>query len=293
MALTKQELFASIDDDQSEPGSSLISRGLYPSRVVRNHGSGPLGYLPIKHPNIKTYLHRIEEHNTKAAKEVVPIIIDMFKPNSVIDIGCGTGTWLKVFEENGIDNILGIDGAYVKKELIEIPLNKYIAVNLEQPLKQYEKFDLLLCLEVAEHLKIAREESFIKDLTLLSDNIIFSAALPNQGGQNHLNEQYPDFWIRIFNKYNYEAIDLIRPLIWNNDNVDWWYRQNILVFKKIDSDISISQKKINPIIAQELYESKLNEISSLQKELSLIKAGGEKFRYYLKAIFKRIIKRIK
>lgn len=237
------------------------------------------------------YIHRTDIHNTNAAREVVPVLLKLFNPRTVIDIGCGTGTWLKVFEELGIEKFIGIDGDYVNKELLLISNEKYIAKNLEYSFSIDENFDLLLCLEVAEHLSESRAESFIKNLTNISDTIIFSAALPGQGGQGHLNEQFPGYWIKIFNKLNYEAFDILRPLFWNNSNVDWWYRQNLLVFRRNTCDSPLNQQEINTLIASELYKKTLDEICNLNDEIQRVESGGKRFWYYINGICRRFLKR--
>ena len=57
----------------------------------------------------------------RSAKEVVPHVLELLKPESVVDVGCGVGSWLAVFREHGIDDFLGVDGAYVDLDLLQIP----------------------------------------------------------------------------------------------------------------------------------------------------------------------------
>lgn len=89
-----------------------------------------------------------------------------------------------------------------------------------------------MSLEVAEHLTPARADSFVEDLTRLSDVILFSAAIPGQHGLNHVNEQWQFYWAEKFLQRDYIAVDCIRPKIWSNNSVEWWYCQNILVYVK-------------------------------------------------------------
>jgi glycosyltransferase involved in cell wall biosynthesis len=60
--------------------------------------------------------------------------------------------------------------------------------------------------------------------------VLFSAAIPDQGGTAHLNEQWPSYWAELFARRGYQAYDAIRPAVWDDQQVAWWYRQNILVF---------------------------------------------------------------
>ena len=171
-----------------------------------------------------------------SASVVLPLFFRYFKPNSIIDVGCGTGTWVKVAIENGVNECLGVDGKYAVPELV-IPLGNFKSYDISTPMKEYGKFELAMSLEVAEHLDKSRAEEFVKDLCGLSDTILFSAAIPYQGGTDHRNENWPEYWAEKFTKCGYVVFDFIREKIWNDNRVEWWYRQNILVFSREPSVI--------------------------------------------------------
>ena len=176
-----------------------------------------------------------EDGSYQSAKEVLPLINSIFEPHSVVDIGCGVGDWLKVWhEEFGVGDILGIDGPYVKPHQLKIPQHFMKLQDLKTNLSFEKKYDLAMSLEVAEHLPETNAEEFVKSLTQASDIVVFAAAIIGQEGTFHINEQLPEYWAKIFLKYNYEPIDYIRPKIWNNEKIEWWYRQNILLYVKSD-----------------------------------------------------------
>jgi SAM-dependent methyltransferase len=166
----------------------------------------------------------------RSARTVVPIVYNLIRPNSVVDVGCGRGTWLCVFKEYGVHRILGIDGDYIDRDSLEIPTDCFRAADLNRPLAVDQKFDLAVCLEVAEHIPPAAGAGLVKCLTQLAPVVLFSAAVPMQGGTHHVNEQWPDYWAAAFSGYRYKRIDAIRKLIWKNREVDWWYRQNVFLF---------------------------------------------------------------
>jgi len=116
----------------------------------------------------------------------------------------------------------------ISKDKFEvIDLNKYNPNN-------ERKYDLAMSLEVAEHLKSENAETFINILTSLSDMVIFSAAIPYQPGTEHINCQPVQFWVDLFNKQGFDCFDIIRQLAMKDENIEWWYSQNILVFAKND-----------------------------------------------------------
>lgn len=216
------------------------------------------------------YVHNTLIHNTKAAEIIVPIILQRYKINSVVDVGCGIGTWLSVFFKSGIE-ILGIDGDNVDRNLLCIDEANFKCIDLNQKFSLEKKFDLAICLEVAEHLEEKSAKVFIECLTNLSDLIIFSAAIPGQGGQNHLNEQYPDYWLKIFDSMGYYLIDDIKSEIWDNADVEWWYKQNMMILKKAGG--VIQQQKLFFAIHPVAYKLKTEEVKILDTRYSKLISG--------------------
>jgi SAM-dependent methyltransferase len=176
------------------------------------------------------FFSAISGTSSKSAEIIVPLIIDLVGPHSVVDIGCGTGTWLSVFKAHHIDDITGIDGHWVQDELLLIPKSCFLAHDLTQNLSVGRRFDLAISLEVAEHLDKKYARNFVSTLVKLSSVVLFSAAIPFQEGTHHVNEAWPDYWAELFKEHEYVPIDCIRESIWNNEDVAWWYAQNILVF---------------------------------------------------------------
>lgn len=138
----------------------------------------------------KRFFEQVHAQVRDSAREIVPLVVDLLNPARVVDVGCGTGTWLATFAEHGAA-ILGLDGEYVDRSLLDIPEDRFVAVDLAQPFQLDGRYDLALCLEVAEHLPADRAASLVDLLTGLAPTVLFSAAIPLQGGVNHVNEQWP------------------------------------------------------------------------------------------------------
>ncbi len=170
------------------------------------------------------------EGSRRSAKEIVPLVLQIIQPRSVIDLGCGVGTWLSVFREHGVHDIFGVDGEWINKELLEIPAERFVTHDLRNRFRWIRQFDLVLCLEVAEHLPPDYAEILVDSITELGPVVLFSAAIPFQGGSHHLNEQWPDYWVNCFQQKKFLAIDTLRQKVWQNENVEWWYAQNMLIF---------------------------------------------------------------
>jgi SAM-dependent methyltransferase len=165
-----------------------------------------------------------------SAREILPMIFEVIKPSSLIDIGCGTGNWLATAHELGTKDIFGIDGAWVNKAQLVIPSEDFSARDLTLPLSLGRRFDLALSFEVAEHLPESAARIFVESLCSAADVVAFSAAIPGQGGRHHLNEQWPAYWADLFQEFKYQCFDYLRPRIWDNPRVAWYYAQNSLIF---------------------------------------------------------------
>lgn len=186
--------------------------------------------MAVKHYDDSFYGYQLEG-SLLSAKEMVPFVYDVFKPTSIIDIGCGLGSWLTAFKEIcKIDDIRGVDGDYVKVDKLRIPGENFVSYDLTKYYDAGRQFDLAMSLEVGEHLPDSAADEFVKTLVQASRKVLFSAALPGQGGTFHINEQFPEYWAEKFAKHQYVAVDYFRKKIWNNEKIEWWYRQNVLLF---------------------------------------------------------------
>lgn len=169
----------------------------------------------------------------RSAKEIVPWILELIHPQSVVDVGCGVGGWLATFKSFGVDEIIGVDGEYVDRDLLEIPADRFVAHDLLLPLDLARTFDLAVSLEVGEHLQPSSAMTFVESLTRLAPIVLFSAAIPGQGGAEHVNEQWPAYWAKLFSERRFVAVDCLRRRFWDNESVCYWYRQNMLLMVDI------------------------------------------------------------
>ena len=200
--------------------------------------------------NVTKYDTKFYQHfrdlSYSSAREVVPLILRLMPVTSVCDVGCGDGTWLRVFRDEGVTDVLGIDGEYVTRDLLQIPVANFQPMDLGQEVRLQRSFDLVISLEVAEHLSEGRAVGFVEDLTRLAPVVLFSAAIPGQGGTDHVNEQWQTYWTAIFSDHDYIVCDVIRPKIWWNRRIAYWYRQNTLVFCNQRSLQTIPELALSP-----------------------------------------------
>lgn len=182
-----------------------------------------------------TFYGEIAGGSHRSATIVLPIVFRTFVngggPTSVVDVGCGVGTWLRAASELGVTDVQGIDGDHVPMHLLEIDPCQFTQRDLRQATPTpTRRFDLALSLEVAEHLPHDRAGAFVAELCALADVVLFSAAIPGQGGQDHINEEWPTVWAARFAIHGYSTFDVVRPAVWGNEHVEYWYKQNALLY---------------------------------------------------------------
>lgn len=215
--------------------------------------------------------YRGRDEQTRHAAETILTLVQDAVPavSSAIDLGCGVGTWLSVLRERGVQEIRGVDGDWVQRDALVIPPDCFTSHRLDaSDVPTDRRYDLVISLELAEHLPACRSEPFVRLLTDLGDFILFSAAIPGQGGVNHVNEQWPEYWTGLFARREYVAFDIFRRRIWGDDRIAVHYRQNILLFVKRDRvpDLRFvppsTSSNVLPLVHPRLFENKLRAWSN-------------------------------
>lgn len=177
--------------------------------------------------------HVDRDARTRAtARTILSYLFQKFEIKSVCDVGCGVGTWLAAARELGAAKVKGYEGPWAGKTPLVIEAELIALQDLEAELQDKQRFDLVVSLEVVEHLSADRGPGFVKDLCALGDLILFSAAIPDQGGTGHVNERWQSYWAGLFDQEEFDVFDVVRPAIWQDESVPWWYRQNTLVYAR-------------------------------------------------------------
>lgn len=172
-----------------------------------------------------------DNHVTLLSAEIVlPTILEWTKAKRVIDVGCGSGAWSKVALDTGCE-VCAIDG-YTSSNQLLIPSEHFICHDLNYPIN-CKGFDLAICLEVGEHLPPETAEPLVKSLCE-ARWVLWSAAIPSQGGLNHVNEQWATWWWPKFERHGKVGSSALRTMWWSNPNVATCYRQNLVLYASPD-----------------------------------------------------------
>src|SRR3954447_24454262 len=183
-----------------------------------------------KHVYSTDFYDYIDAGSRASAEVVGRLILGQMKVKSLLDVGSGHGAWAAEWLKAGVSDVMAVDGDYVRSDQLAIPADKFVAHDLATPLDLGRRFDLVQSLEVAEHLPATNAAGFVDNLARHGDVILFSAAVPHQGGEHHVNEQPPQYWRELFARQGFDVFDWVRPHLAEQRQVKAWYRFNTFIY---------------------------------------------------------------
>ena len=178
----------------------------------------------------RRFYRQMEDESFEGYLALVRPLLELVAANSAVDFGCGTGGWLAALAANGVVDVLGVDGPWVPQDMLKIPSSQFRCHDLTKPLTLERRFDLAMSLEVAEHLPASSADAFVALVASAAPAVLFSAAIPGQGGVDHINEQWPSYWAEKFKLHGYLPIDTLRSAIWNETRIASCVRQNVILY---------------------------------------------------------------
>jgi SAM-dependent methyltransferase len=215
------------------------------------------------------YDHNKNLHTLRGPRCALPIVFPSGFPRSILDVGCGTGTWLRTAIDLGAREVFGIDGVSIPDADLLFDPKFFKVCDLTSHIDLGRKFEVTLCLEVAEHLDERFATTLIDTLIRHSDCVVFSAACPDQPGQHHVNCRWPSYWQRLFNECGYACEDAVRWQLWEEAEVEPWYRQNMFIAKRMPRVAGL-EPRIRPALHPEIVKVQLQNPPYLTKHLGCI-----------------------
>jgi len=208
------------------------------------------------------FFQEYEHGSLTSAKRILPIVFALVHPHSVVDVGCGVGTWARAAMDLGVADVVGIDGDYIDTTTLHVPPKHFLQRDLNHPLQLDRRFDLAVSVEVAEHLTDDLAESFVGELTKLAPAVLFSAAIPHQDGKHHVNERWPSYWAGLFGQVGFLPFDVVRPQVWRDPEVEPWYAQNVVLYLSGESAARTALTPATPdglfdLVHPELYTARI------------------------------------
>jgi SAM-dependent methyltransferase len=224
-------------------------------------------------------------HTVDGARAALRAVFPAAFPSTVLDLGCATGTWLKACAERGAVEMVGLEFVDIPQGDMLIPKHHVRAADLCKPINLERTFELVICLETAEHLRPECSETLVDTMTRHADRILFSAAAPGQPGMNHINCQWPSYWQLLFNARGFVCDDSVRWTIWDNDAIEPWYRQNLMMVCR-DPGRAGSEPRIPAVLHPDMV--KMNALQFLDENAKIIQDGAMPLGWYPIALAKAL-----
>jgi SAM-dependent methyltransferase len=211
------------------------------------------GMVRRAHPYDERWFERRVRSTRASADVIAPFVSNIVSPESIVDLGCGTGSWLAAF---AVDDCLGVDGGWIRRHLLEIPAENFVEHDLTRPFSIARTFDLALSIEVGEHLPAEAADVLVESLVGLAPVVLFSAAIPFQGGTDHVNPQWPSYWAEKFRAHGYSGCDVVRPAFWSHPNVRFFHAQNLVLYVRDDQlqRLGLHETAVLPLVHPRLLE---------------------------------------
>ncbi|MES2977248.1 MAG: methyltransferase domain-containing protein [Pseudomonadota bacterium] len=238
------------------------------------------------------YNHELNRdlHSVNGALAILERLFQTRKPESVLDVACGLGSWMRAAIELGVPEVRGIEGMDLPEASMYVPKSSVKVADLNHPVDLGRSFDLVICLEAVEHLEPESSSSIVKTLVRHGSHILFSAASPGQAGTHHVNCQWPEFWQRHFNDNGYVCEDNLRWSIWDDQRIEPWYRQNIFQ-ARYDPSVAGTEARIRKVVHPDLLPSFAGMF--LPQHVELVESGGMPWQWYVSAPLKAAVAKLK
>jgi SAM-dependent methyltransferase len=199
----------------------------------------------------KTFMQYAAQSSAYAAGIIASHLAPMLGVTSVLDVGCALGTWLRAWSERGVTDCHGIDGDYVDPAMLEIPRDRFTAIDLNRSFDLCRQFDLVQSLEVAEHITPPASDVFVDCLARHARRfVLFSAAPPGQGGEFHVNERPSEYWRSALARHGFVAIDVVRPAIAGDAKIPYWYRYNAFLYVRL-AELGKVDRRLSDLVVHE------------------------------------------
>jgi hypothetical protein len=177
------------------------------------------------------FYHALHGASSLSAKALVPSLVRLLQPRSVIDVGCGTGLWLKEFVDTGLPIAQGVEGPWLPEALLSIPADLVLRHDLSEGITLDCRFDLVICLGVANYLGGKLAKRLVETLTGLGSVVLFSPSGPGKRSGENRQTDTCELWNKLFAERGFEAFRGFAKHIAREGEVDSRYTREMVFYR--------------------------------------------------------------
>ena len=183
---------------------------------------------------VKNISEKAQLHHYNLFLDLPPFryIADKYHPQQVLDIGCGLGGYIRMFQEWGTPEVLGVDGSLPSDQFLSD--GNFLHHDLNQPLDLQRTYDLVLCITAIESIDAQTQEKVLEIIHRHSkDRIVFAAAEPNQQDSGYKNLSPLSHWLEAWQRLGWVP-DVFDSLAVRSLSTYSWLRRNLIVLVRAD-----------------------------------------------------------
>ncbi len=194
--------------------------------------------------------HKRRDQNLRVDLPPFRYLAEHDRPGSALQIGCGPGAYLKFFASHGTEHIRGVDS--IDEKFGYLAAGEYIQADAAEPLELRETFDLVLCLDVIEHIPAVSEKVLVDNIVGHAKNsIVFSSARPGQSGSDPINSRPISHWLELFASNGWYP-SLFDSLALRSLSTFPSFRGNLVVFTQDGRDAADARARLIELEKQKI-----------------------------------------
>ncbi len=145
--------------------------------------------------------YRRDEEWLRFFGSIADRIMRDIRPSTVLDVGCAMGFLVEALRQRGAE-AFGVDISEYAIQNVHPDIQPHCWVgSVTDPFPR--KYDLIVCIEVLEHLPPREAEQAVENLCRHSDDILFSSTPLDYREPTHSNVQPPEYWAQLFARHSF------------------------------------------------------------------------------------------
>jgi SAM-dependent methyltransferase len=182
------------------------------------------------------YMEVVDPYMSGGVQSIAASILQEFRPESVVDVGCGSGLLLLSLAEQAPSvQTVGLERSGAGVQICQERGVNVRAFDIETDPVPSDRFSVCVSTEVAEHIPHRHTDRFVDLLCSLADHVVLTAAGPGTGGTDHVNERPQSYWIKRFDARGFSHDGPLSARLsgtWRENGVSACFCDGLMIFAR-------------------------------------------------------------